>query len=65
MKSIIEYAVKNNITNGKNRILNKSLETYAKEDRIIKILSKEVIEFTIDLIRYKNENFSKQTELKG
>ena len=65
MESIIEYALKNNITNGKNRILNKSLETYAKEDRIIKILSKEVIEFTIDLIRYKNENFSKQTELKG
>ena len=65
MESIIEYALKNNITNGKNRILNKSLETYAKEDRIIKIISKEVIEFTIDLIRYKNENFSKQTELKG
>ena len=65
MESIIEYALKNNITNGKNRILNKSLETDAKEDRIIKILSKEVIEFTIDLIRYKNENFSKQTELKG
>lgn len=65
MESIIEYALKNNITNGKNRILNKSLETYAKEDRIIKILSKEVIEFTIDLIRYKDENFSKQTELKG
>lgn len=65
MESIIEYALKNNITNGKNRILNKSLETYAKEDRIIKILSKEVIEFTIDLIRHKNENFSKQTELKG
>lgn len=65
MESIIEYALKNNITNGKNRILNKSLETDAKEDRIIKILSKEVIEFTIDLIRYKDENFSKQTELKG
>ena len=57
MKSIIEYAVKNKITNGKNRILNRSLETYTKEDRFIKILSKEVTEFTIDLLRYKKEKF--------
>ncbi len=65
MKSIIEYAVKNKITNGKNRILNRSLETSAKEDRLIKILSKEITEFAIDLIIYKNQNCCKQTELKG
>ncbi len=65
MESIIEYAVKNKITNGKNRILNKSLETQIKEDRIIKILSKEVSEFTIDLMKCKNKKFDEQTELKG
>lgn len=65
MKSIIEYAVKNKITNGKNRILIRSLETSAKEDRLVKILTKEITEFAIDLIIYKNQNFSKQTELKG
>jgi hypothetical protein len=65
MESIIEYAVKNKLTNGNNRILNRSLATFAKEDRMIKILSKEITEFAIDLIIYKDKNFCERTELKG
>jgi hypothetical protein len=55
MKSIIDYAVKYRITNGKNLILNKSLDSEIKEDKVIKILTKEVAEFTRDLLNLKDK----------
>ena len=65
MKSIIDIAVINKITNGKNKILNRSLELKTKEEKLVKILSKEITEFTIDLIKYKRNNLIEQTEIKG
>ena len=47
MNSIIDYAKENKITDGKNLIINKSLESEYKEDRTIKILTKEFSDFIL------------------
>ena len=56
MKEIIKYAAANRISNGKNMILNKSLETEIKEDKVIKIITKEVTDYTVRLYKNKKTN---------
>lgn len=56
MKEIIKYAAANRISNGKNAILNKALEKELKEDKVVKILTKEVTEYSIRLLKSKKEN---------
>jgi hypothetical protein len=56
MKEIIKYAVENRIADGKNTILNRSLETEIREDKIIKIIIKEVTDYTVRLFKSKNKN---------
>ena len=56
MKEIIKYAATNRISNGKNMILNKSLETEIKEDKVIKIITKEVTDYTVRLYKSKKTN---------
>ena len=51
MKEIIKYAVANKITNNKNLIIKKSLENKIQEDRVIKIITKEVASFISRLSR--------------
>ena len=51
MKEILKYAEANNITNNKNIIINKSLESKIKEDRVIKIITKEVTSFLTRLFK--------------
>lgn len=56
MKEIIKYAAANRISKGKNAILNNALEKELKEDKIVKILSKEVTEYSIRILNKKKEN---------
>ena len=56
MKEIIKYAAANRIVDGKNTILNRSLETEIKEDKVIKIITKEVTDYTVRLYKCKNKN---------
>jgi hypothetical protein len=56
MKEIIKHAVANRIADGKNTILNRSLETEIREDKIIKIIIKEVTDYTVRLFKSKNKN---------
>lgn len=55
MKEIIKYADASRITNGKNIIINKSLQTGIKEDKVIKIISKEVTDYTVRLYKSKKK----------
>jgi hypothetical protein len=54
MKSIIEFAKEYKITNGKNSLINKSLDAEIKEDRVIRIITKEVTDFILNLFENKN-----------
>lgn len=56
MKEIIKYAAANRISKGRNAILNKALEKELKEDKVVKILTKEVTEYSIRLLKIKKEN---------
>jgi hypothetical protein len=50
MKEILKYAETDKIIN-KNIIINKSLESKIKEDRVIKIITKEVSSFISRLFK--------------
>lgn len=54
MNEIIKYAAANRITNNKNLIIKKSLESKVQEDRVIKIFTKEVTTFIVRL--FKNDS---------
>jgi hypothetical protein len=54
MNKIIKYAIEKKITDGKNKILNTSLENGIKEDRVINIMAKEVSHFIIRLMKKTN-----------
>lgn len=56
MKEIIKYAAANGISKGRNAIINKALEKELKEDKVVKILTKEVTEYSIRLLKIKEEN---------
>ena len=64
MKEILKYAAANRITNGKNRILNRSLESEIKEDKVIKIITKEVADYTVKLYKSKNKSIIKSIDNK-
>ena len=49
MKGILEDAVANRIVNGNNKILEKAIEKDFNEDRIIKIVTKEITDFIIKI----------------
>ncbi len=51
MKEILKYAEANRIINNKNIIINKSLENKINEDRVIKIITKEVSSFISRLFK--------------
>lgn len=51
MKEILKYAETNKIINKKNLIVNKSLENKIQEDRVIKIITKEVASFISRLFK--------------
>lgn len=51
MKEIIRYAAENRITNNKNLIVEKSLENKLQEDKVIKIITKEVASFILRLLK--------------
>ncbi len=53
MKYIMEYALKYNAIKNSNRIIEKSLESTADDDKMIKIISKEVVEFILGLLNIK------------
>ena len=55
MKEIIKYAETNRITNNKNLIVNKSLENKIQEDRVIKIITKEVTSFISRLFKVNDK----------
>jgi len=46
-----KYAFEDNIPYGKNEIINRSLETKIKEDRVIKIITNEVTDFVLKLFK--------------
>jgi hypothetical protein len=51
MKEILKYAETDKIINNKNIIINKSLENKINEDRVIKIITKEVSSFISRLFK--------------
>ena len=55
MKEIIELASREKIGNIKNFIVSRSLQSGVKEDRTIKIITKEVAEFLLILFDRKQE----------
>ena len=54
MKEILKYAEANNITNTNNIIINKSLENKIQEDRVIKVITKEIASFISRLFKNKD-----------
>ena len=50
MRNIIEIAKENNITNGKNSILNRSMENELKEDKVFLSITKEITEFVVKML---------------
>ena len=54
MKDILKYAEANKITSNKNTIIKKSLENRTQEDRVIKIITKEVGSFISRLFSAKD-----------
>ena len=51
MKTILNYAKEKKIINENNMIIEKSIQSEIKEDRIIKIITKEVTDFFTKLFR--------------
>lgn len=49
MKGILEYAVANRIIDGNNKIIKNAIEKDFNEDRIIKIVTKEITDFIIKI----------------
>ena len=54
MKNNINYAIEDKLTDGKNKIINRALETKINEDRVIKSITKEASDFIINLFKIKN-----------
>lgn len=55
MRNNINYAIEDKLTDGKNKIINRSLETNISEDRVIKSITKETSDFIINLFKIKND----------
>lgn len=51
MNEIIKYATANRISNNENIIVKKALETEVKEDRAMRIFTKEITSFIIRLFK--------------
>jgi len=56
MKEILKYARESGIANANNSILEKALGTQLKEDRVMKIITKEVITFVTRLFINKESH---------
>lgn len=54
MNDILEIAIKAKITDGKNKIINDSLEKSPREDRVIKPITREIAELVIKLTECSN-----------
>lgn len=54
MKTILDYAKEKKIVNENNAIIEKSVKTEIKEDRVVKIITKEVTDFFARLFTETN-----------
>ena len=50
MRNIIEIAKENKITDGKNSILNRSMENELREDKVFLSITKEITDFVVKML---------------
>ena len=50
MRNFIEIAKENKITDGKNSILNRSMETELREDKVFLSITKEITDFVVKML---------------
>jgi len=54
MNDILEIAIKAKITDGKNKIINDSLEKLSREDKVIRQVTREIAELVVKLTKCNN-----------